>query len=442
MRLHRFRGLALLLWLTGCASQPTLGGPQRYWHDRPATARGLSDAAGAGQDIVDVDIEALPPRQAEELLQRGVEVPRASQRTADPRTHRDFVDLRVTAVGFGITEGGYVLFCDGLPLPVLVPESLVDLGLTRAAPLNASIYPDRDAALADIAASVPASRRSGTYAYYRGAGGALIVPTLFSSATTPRIARTMLEVRKQLTDTVEREMKVMLVNLAGARVLQGVFSRVLRVGVEPELRPLPRNEGRGGEVPALRQPIPRSTETEVPASARAAEPSQPRPPRVAVPEQGNAGNSRASSQALREREAASEAPLPAFQQQIRDVLLEEHSGLHPRVATEAARGGKSVQGPGGDGADVTLLNGGGREVTVHHGEFTPDALGGHLVRKAGQDRTTEIYLQINSPGASREAFLQFIPKLRNAYGDLRAQFVRVFGPNGETWWSGYFGGPR
>jgi hypothetical protein len=344
-------------------------------------------------------------------------------------------------VGFGITAGGYVLYCDGLPLPVLVPESLVDLGLTRAAPLNASIYPDRNAALADIAASVAASRRSGTYAYYRGAGGALIVPTLFSPATTPRIARTMLEVRKELAHTVEREMKVMLVNLAGVRVLQGVFSRVLRVGLEPELQLLPRNAGLGGEARAPRQPVPRSTETEVPASPRVAEPSQPRPPRVTGPEQGKTGNLRASSQALREREAAPEAPLPAFQQHIRDVLLKEHPDLHPRVATEAARGGETVKGPGVKGADVPLLNGGGREVSVHHGEFTLEALGGHLLKKAGQEGATEIYLQINSPGASRAAFLQILPRIRNDFFGLEGVFVRIFGPNGEAWWSGVLRGP-
>ncbi len=441
MRLYRFGGVALLLLLAGCASQRSLGGSQRYRQDRSATAQGFSDAARPGQDIVDVDFEASTPQQAEDLRRRGVEMPRVSQATADPRTHRDFVDLRVTAVGFGITAGGYLLYCDGLPLPVLVPESQVDLGLTGAAPLNASIYPDRDGALAAITANVPASRRADIYAYYRGAGGALIVPTLFSPATTPRVARTMLEVRKQLAETVQREMKVLLVGLAGTRVLQGVFSRVLRVGLEPELRPLRGSGGREGEVAAPRQPMSRPAETEELPAARGTGPAQPRPTRVAVPEQGKAGNPQASAQALREREAVPEAPLPAFQQRIRDVLLEEHPGLHPRVATEAARGGKNVQGPGGEGADVTLLNGGGREVSVHHGEFTLDALGGHLVRKAGQDRTTEIYLQITSPGASHEAFLQLIPQLRKAHGDLRGRFVRVFGPHGEPWWSGFFGGP-
>ncbi|MFY0528030.1 hypothetical protein ACN28I_34360 [Archangium gephyra] len=125
----------------------------------------------------------------------------------------------MTAVGFGITAGGYLLYCEGLPLPVLVSESHVDLGLTSAVPLNASIYPDRDTAPADMADSAHGSRHA-RYAYYRAAGGALIVPTVFSPATTPRIAQAMLEVRTHLTETLQRELKVLLLSLTGTKVLQ------------------------------------------------------------------------------------------------------------------------------------------------------------------------------------------------------------------------------
>jgi hypothetical protein len=193
---------------------------------------------------------------------------------AEPRAHRDFVERRVTAVGFGISAGGYLLYCEGLPLPVLVPESHVDLGLMSAVPLNASIYPDRDTALADMAAGPPGSGHA-RFAWYRGAGGALIVPTLFSPATTPRIARTMLEVRKHLGETAQRELKVLLLTLTGTKVLQGVFSRVVRVGTEPApLRPLTRKEGLGGEAAAPQQQVTRAA-APAPQSARA--PAAPAP---------------------------------------------------------------------------------------------------------------------------------------------------------------------
>jgi len=197
-------------------------------------------------------------------------LPRFSEGLADPRAHRDFVDLRVTAVGFGITAGGYLLYCEGLSLPVLVPESHVDLGLTSAEPLSASIYPDRETALEDSAHGSGHAR----YAYYRGAGGALIVPTLFSPAATPRIAQTMLEVRTHLAETAQRELKVLLVTLTGTRVLQGVFSRVVRVSAEPTLRPLARKEGAGGEAPAPRQPV---TRTAAPAPEPVSAPAAPAP---------------------------------------------------------------------------------------------------------------------------------------------------------------------
>jgi hypothetical protein len=201
------------------------------------------------------------PQRAEQLRQSGVQLPRVSAGGADPRAHRDFADLRVTAVGYGITAGGYLLYCEGLPLPVLVPESHVDLGLTNAEPLSTSIHPDRDSALAETAVDAASSRHA-RYAWYRGAGGGLIVPTLFSPATTPRIARTMLVVRMHLSESVERELKVLLLTLTGTKVLQGVFSRVVRTSAEPELQP--------------RQPTPRPTaptSAPAPESAHASRPT-------------------------------------------------------------------------------------------------------------------------------------------------------------------------
>lgn len=57
----------------------------------------------------------------------------------------------------------------------------------------------------------------------------------------------MLEVREHLGETVQRELKVMLLTLTGTRVLQGVFSRVVRMGSEPALRPSARKEVLGSE---------------------------------------------------------------------------------------------------------------------------------------------------------------------------------------------------
>ncbi|MFE8604238.1 hypothetical protein [Archangium violaceum] len=272
--------LALLLFLTGCAAQRPFSAPRWYGQ---STAGGWPETASAGARSVEVDFEAVTPQRAEALRRGGVHLPRGSERLADPRAHRDFVDLRVSAVGFGLTEGGYLLYCEGLPLPVLVPESQVDLGVTSAEPLGAFIYPDRDSALADLEARGTEAGQAG-YAWYRGAGGALIVPTLFSPATTPRIARTMLEVREHLAQTTQRELKVLLLTLTGAKVLQGVFSRVLRVGVEPEPRPQPRREGVGGRARASQTPAPQAAP---PAPEPVPAPAAPAPvPGVPAPSPG------------------------------------------------------------------------------------------------------------------------------------------------------------
>jgi hypothetical protein len=246
------------LFLTSCAAQPS--------HQR---AQWYGQASG-GQHLIEVDFETPSPQQAQELSHRGVQLPRSAQGLADPRAHRDFIDSRVEAVGYGISEGGWVLFCEGLPLPVLVPEQQVDLRLDGAQALNGTIYPDRKTALA---AQGPGATH-GSYAYYRGAGGALIVPTVFSPASTPRIAGTMLQVRKDLSETVQRELKVMLLTLTGTKVLQGAFSRVVRAPPEPEVRPLFNEKGRGGATLAPQSPKPRAA---TPAPEPAPAPPAPAP---------------------------------------------------------------------------------------------------------------------------------------------------------------------
>lgn len=252
--------LVLLLFLVGCATRPPQTGPRWYGQTRPGSAQDFPVAAGTEGRAIEVDLEAPSPQQLGQLRRSGISLPSVSERTADPRTHSDFVDRRVTAVGYGLTVGGYLLYCEGLPLPVLVPESLVDLEQAYAEPLNVSIYPDRHAALEDLDAITSKAAHS-RYTYYRGAGGLLIVPTLFSPATTPRIAQTMLAVRAHLADSTQRELKVLLLTLTGTQVLKGVFSRVLRVGSEPELPPLARQRVPTSEAPAARQWAPHATAT-------------------------------------------------------------------------------------------------------------------------------------------------------------------------------------
>ena len=159
-------------------------------------------------------------------------------------------------------------------------------------------------------------------------------------------------------------------------------------------------------------------------------------------ESGGSGNKPASAKAAGVEEAAAAgSPLTAEQQKIAQSLLAEHPHLHPTVAKDATKGSASVAGKGGAGADVPLLNGGGRELSVHQSSspFTAESIGSHLQAKAMQSGTTEIYLQINS--GSREGFLKMLPDIRNAYLELRGVSVKIYGPDGAVWWTGRFGGP-
>jgi hypothetical protein len=68
----------------------------------------------------------------------------------------------------------------------------------------------------------------------------------------------MVEVRKQLTETVQSDLQVLLLTLTGTKVLRGVFSRVVQIGAGPASHPLSGEEGFAGKAPVTRQPVPRS----------------------------------------------------------------------------------------------------------------------------------------------------------------------------------------
>jgi hypothetical protein len=158
-----------------------------------------------------------------------------------------------------------------------------------------------------------------------------------------------------------------------------------------------------------------------------------------VPETGTPGSRKGSVATAVERERMAPKPsLSQAQQAIADELVTQHPGLSPRVAAEASVGAERGAGAGGAGADVILLGGGGREVSVHAGGFTLEGVGAHLIEEAGQAGTTQVYLQINTQGATRTGLLQMMPRLQRGYVDLDGVFVKIFGPNGEAWWSGVF----
>jgi len=247
----------------------------------------------------------------------------------------------------------------------------------------------------------------------------LIYPDIIGFGSTPRlidIATTIQENhrrRKQFLEVAELTFK---------------FTIILTAYVTP-----PETPGRNLRRPTIRTRVP-----EVEAPPAVEKPIEPPPERVRP---RGPGNQEASAEAAAAREAkrAPETPLPKDQVVIRDKLLAEHPNLSPAVATDAARGGERALGKNVEGGDVVLLKGGQREVSAFGGKFTPENVGSRLAEEAAQRGTTEVYFQINSPGATREGFLGMVSFLRRIPG-LAGKFIKVFSSSGEVWWSGRIAG--
>lgn len=151
-------------------------------------------------------------------------------RVYTPRNEPDYVENQLYAVGYGIYLFGCHLYCKNLQMPVLVPDSHIDFTVSRAEAIDTTIYPDRASADAAILAAPAAANGVKRYAFYRGAGGALVVPTIFSPATTPVMIQTLLTARALLADEVQRELVVLALSIVGGMVLKSILTRLVRIG--------------------------------------------------------------------------------------------------------------------------------------------------------------------------------------------------------------------
>jgi hypothetical protein len=134
----------------------------------------------------------------------------------------------MSAVGFSIYLGGYLVYCDGLPLPLILPDSHVAFGLADVRTPDVTIYPTRAAAVAALPLGPPAPAPSVTY--YSGAGGAVIAPTLFSPATTPQFIECALRARRELAQQVQYELVVLAITLVGGMAVRALVNRIARRG--------------------------------------------------------------------------------------------------------------------------------------------------------------------------------------------------------------------
>jgi hypothetical protein len=187
-------------------------------------------------------------------------------RVYTPKDDPDYIDARVTYVGYNIYQFGFLVFCSGMSTPIHVPESMVDLNPTKYEPIDAKVY-DTLAQASEAIRRAPAKPKGVVpFACYRGAGGAVISPTIFSPATTPRIIATFWEARRLYAEFVQKAMVGLAIGLAGGMILRmalGPFLRVSSRDPEPP-RAVPR------PIPTRRISPPEITEETVRAAMKGA----------------------------------------------------------------------------------------------------------------------------------------------------------------------------
>jgi hypothetical protein len=318
-------------------------------------------------DLVYPEIEAVTPEQAARLRAEGVNLPQVSDAAADPRTHSDFIDHRLLGVGFGIYLGGYHLYVTEVGLPLLLPNSLVDLSGRPALAISPAIYPSLNDAQAAVrnAAPLAAGAPKGTvrFAYFRSYGG-LIMPTVFSDVTAPRTIGTARQAMADLGRTVSEELVGVALSILGARILGGVYTRVVR------------GLNRWGGAP-VRSTLLEQAEAEAAAASRknpaggtATEtvkgPSAITPPSGAVSAEteGAAVQGRKIGDAVRGVQAGKRATLA---QQVTTAQLSQANAV---TATEEAsrvafgRIGPTVRLPNGDLVVTSVVNGPNQPVFI------------------------------------------------------------------------------
>lgn len=184
-------------------------------------------------NVIEFEIEPDDPKKPGQI----------NLRITTPRDHADYVERRLTAVGYGIYLGGCHLYCTKLSMPVFLPDSDIDFTAAKATAINDTIYADRASADKALRAAPTPAGGPARYAYYWGAGGALVVPTVFSPATTPCTIQTLLTARQLLAKDVEQQLTILALTMVGGAVLKTLAARLVRVGqgkAEPRAGSPPR----------------------------------------------------------------------------------------------------------------------------------------------------------------------------------------------------------
>jgi hypothetical protein len=92
-----------------------------------------------------------------------------------------------------------------------------------------AIYGSYDEAMYRVPIGPPLPGQAFPTAYYRGAGGKVIVPTLFTAGTTPQVIKTAIEAKRALSKTVSEELTYLALSLVGAIALKAAVGYIARI---------------------------------------------------------------------------------------------------------------------------------------------------------------------------------------------------------------------
>ncbi|GLZ78498.1 hypothetical protein Afil01_33050 [Actinorhabdospora filicis] len=179
-------------------------------------------------------------------------------RFTNPRESPRYIDNAMVAVGVSpMYADGMLVYIAGMELPVLIPGDIVRSGGAPSTAASQQVYSSR--------AEAQAKAGEGRHAYFEGAGGAVIVPTVLSAATAPKVMATYLVAFNQWLHDVQETLTLIAIGLA-AELVAGVAVSGIARGVGKVLdRPVPKGRSAsGGDV--IDPPHARPN---VPATARA-----------------------------------------------------------------------------------------------------------------------------------------------------------------------------
>jgi len=157
-----------------------------------------------------------------------------------PNERGDYIDTRMTGIGYNIYLFGCQVYCSNMSSPIFVSDGFLKLDVEKVQAINSTIY-DTIGEANEAIKRAPAMANGVTpFAFYKGAGGAVIAPTIFSPATTPRIIATYYEARRLYSEYVVRGLTGIAIGIAGGMVIRMTLGRILNALSKDSKQP-PRN---------------------------------------------------------------------------------------------------------------------------------------------------------------------------------------------------------